>query len=675
MSSPISFASHEVAYPPYTAEFDPYDRGYLIVGGGGGESRTGVPNRITVLDTSLRSSIEDVGSIDLPTTDDCVTSIASLTTPTGLKTLACQASGRRDRQAGKDDHLLSVDFTYPSKTLSQQAHLVDAKKKGLKTQAEARKLGKTRVLSQKATTGKYANAEPVRLSPAKRRDVSTKRVGAVASKDADVSEIAIFDATKDVLDQSAVVDTLDLSGKDAEDIDIWSSSESEFSIAWCQSEALYLQNFKYAFSQGTYQAEDRKEVYKTASTHHRNLKQCRFLTEDYIVALSGLIANRTSELLIMHRDGTVTQRYPLPRFMRTCAAMDVVQLDRDPGTGAHQIIIACGGHDGSIHICFTEYNPSSPIPTSKPRKFSNLNDVHNNSVCKLAFSPFFPPRQPASSPMSIAASTQHVRLASLGIMSNRVVVESIALTSTPTTPFKATEEKGKPGTPTVRWVLSSTTSESMLTWLGLMAIGLAVLVAAITFQRYRSAGAGDILAPLRLMPMKEYNIPGATPSAAGRSSVFSKASEHLSASSAAAENEGVAQVAQAVNMAEQAIPSDTDIDDAKVQSLRELVDEHSSDSGPGSDGETSGAQKVILVSPHSTVEDQVRVMVHEAGHKALDGAKRFSELAEADRHTWLERLKATGRWAEEEGVTVLEGVVFSEFARDVGGAIRDAVLN
>ena len=45
MTSPISFASVDLGYPVYEAEFDPYDRGYVVITGGGGESKSGVPNR------------------------------------------------------------------------------------------------------------------------------------------------------------------------------------------------------------------------------------------------------------------------------------------------------------------------------------------------------------------------------------------------------------------------------------------------------------------------------------------------------------------------------------------------------------------------------------------------------------------------------------------------------
>lgn len=46
MASPIATAKITLAYPLYTADFDPHNSSFLLVGGGGGESRSGVGNKI-----------------------------------------------------------------------------------------------------------------------------------------------------------------------------------------------------------------------------------------------------------------------------------------------------------------------------------------------------------------------------------------------------------------------------------------------------------------------------------------------------------------------------------------------------------------------------------------------------------------------------------------------------
>lgn len=140
-----------------------------------------------------------------------------------------------------------------------------------------------------------------------------------------------------------------------------------------------------------------------------------------------------------------------------------------------------------------------------------------------------------------------------------------------------------------------------------------------------------------------------------------------------AQDSGAAKVREALEMVEQAIPTSAEVADAKVSSLAALVEEHgSADSAAGTD-EQAGVRKIVLVSPHAD-EDGAAVTVKEAGHEALEGAKKFGDLAQDEQQRWKERLKAAGHWIEREGVAVLEGVLFSEVAVDVGGGIRDAIL-
>lgn len=51
MSPKVSFAKTTLPFPIFAADFDPFNRGYLVVGGGGGEGRSGVPNQIVSNDS------------------------------------------------------------------------------------------------------------------------------------------------------------------------------------------------------------------------------------------------------------------------------------------------------------------------------------------------------------------------------------------------------------------------------------------------------------------------------------------------------------------------------------------------------------------------------------------------------------------------------------------------
>ena len=181
--------------------------------------------------------------------------------------------------------------------------------------ASVKQISQSRLLSQKAVTGKYANQDPIRLSPVLTREKSTKRVGAVASKDADQNEVVLFDATKEPLDDSCVLERFQRD-KDVEDLDIWDGESGHFALAFCDAQSVYVHEFDYQFSKGSYEVKDAKERYRVPSQHHRKFKGVRWIAKNYVALLSEVTQTRSSEVLIMKTDGTVTQRYTLPRSMK-----------------------------------------------------------------------------------------------------------------------------------------------------------------------------------------------------------------------------------------------------------------------------------------------------------------------------------------------------------------------
>ena len=46
MAPKFSTAEFALTYPIYAADYDPYNNAFLVVGGGGGESKSGVKNKI-----------------------------------------------------------------------------------------------------------------------------------------------------------------------------------------------------------------------------------------------------------------------------------------------------------------------------------------------------------------------------------------------------------------------------------------------------------------------------------------------------------------------------------------------------------------------------------------------------------------------------------------------------
>ncbi|KAK6405468.1 hypothetical protein LTR95_018760, partial [Oleoguttula sp. CCFEE 5521] len=113
MAPRSSYAKATLPFPIFAAEFDPYNRGYLVVGGGGGEGRSGVPNQIAVLDVSNRANIATAIEVDLSRDEDSVQSLASLATKDGLITFAGVNSSQAEQNAGKNEHLRSFEIKYP----------------------------------------------------------------------------------------------------------------------------------------------------------------------------------------------------------------------------------------------------------------------------------------------------------------------------------------------------------------------------------------------------------------------------------------------------------------------------------------------------------------------------------------------------------------------------------
>ncbi|KAH0177230.1 hypothetical protein KCU86_g15640, partial [Aureobasidium melanogenum] len=173
---PVSFTKTTLSYPVYAAEFDPYNRGFLVVGGGGGQGRSGVANKITLLDASKRSALDTAAEIELSSEEDSITSLATLASKDGLITLAGINSSEADQKAGKNEHLRTFDIKYPKKKQASEE-----KQEGEAQDGSISFVGKAS-LFQPATGPKPETYQRVlRLSPTYKRDSPNKRIGAVAT--------------------------------------------------------------------------------------------------------------------------------------------------------------------------------------------------------------------------------------------------------------------------------------------------------------------------------------------------------------------------------------------------------------------------------------------------------------------------------------------------------------
>ncbi|KAI7651385.1 hypothetical protein KC318_g15739, partial [Hortaea werneckii] len=437
-TSNVSFAKTSLPCPIFSADWDPYNRGYLVVGGGGGESKTGVPNQITVLDTSNRATITTAAEIQLSRDEDSVQSLGNLATKDGLITFAGINSSQAQQNAGVNEHLRSFDVKYPPRK-KQKTERADDNEQG-----EILLIGQRSLFKPSSATKKETYQRLLRLSPAKKRDSGSKRLGAVATGMAEENEVIVFNATNATPDKEDIVTRIQLpQGTEANDLDIIEPRASEFSMVYCSDSDIYEQSYEYDFSTKKVEKTPNgpRRVYQSAilspaekSSARSKFRCVRFLNSENVVAIVNRPFRQGCELRVSHLypTGPAAQllQFDLPRRMKQAVSMDVCALDPDM-RGNQQFVIAIAGSDVSIEIYTTNYMQKSGTFTPF-KKYLTLRDVHEHQMTKICFSPFHPPQRASEGEKSEAQNgsgspgPQYIRLASV-TYGNTVVVDTFPL--------------------------------------------------------------------------------------------------------------------------------------------------------------------------------------------------------------------------------------------------------
>ena len=355
------------------------------------------------------------------------------------------------------------------------------------------------------------------MSPVVSRESPKKRLCVAATGDAAKNELVVFDATTATPNESSVCARISPpEGMEAVDLDLTEESEEgsahgTFALAYCTDFEVHVCRLKYDF-QAKKTSPSRPEpvtVYKAtpsqeakAGTPRPKIRCLRWLSPHHLLVLQKS-GSSPAELVLLNLKsvtsseplGKVNLRKSLPKSLEVAAHLDICKLDADPATGEHQILVAVAGADRSresaIHIYTLNHIPTDPDPWKQIWKFTPytvLNRVHPSNIMRITFSNFFPPRQDPHSTMSVATPSQHVHLASVA-WGGTVVIETLTLTSTPTTPHDTNvarnADSNPRGTPSVRWVLiSNSITERLTSRAGLVLICLAVLLFSILAQSY-----------------------------------------------------------------------------------------------------------------------------------------------------------------------------------------------
>ncbi|CAJ0553516.1 Ff.00g120280.m01.CDS01 [Fusarium sp. VM40] len=593
MAPPFPRSSIELDYPLYAVDFDPEDSTRVVVGGGGGAGRSGVGNKISVLETVSQTELRTAGEINLSRDEDSVMSLA--VGPHKGKTTYIYAGVNSSPDSiakGTNEHLrtLSID---PSK---------------LRTAVGAKTPDSN--ITEVARTSLFKNPD-IDTYQRLLRVVGT--TGAAATAMGKEPQLAIFDVAGA---QAKIRGILELE-KEAEDLDIVQTGESEFQVAYCSKYELYLVNVSAK------ETSEPKLVYVMPEDHGERpmFRAIRYLSPNFLVAAANL----------PKRSGVVIQAYRLPKGNQTDArlsinariprkisatALAVANLSPPASPlgsiGDTQFIIAIAGHDSSISLYTLDHNTGATVEIlSKLWHLYTLKDVHGtDNITGVSFSHFETPKN--------NLRQQFIKLASTSLQKT-VAVHSIPLERQVD---KAPRNKKGPPRP-VRYVTAMKSRGISSRGLGITMAIFALIMALVAQSILELYGTNrPILGVQKLFPPRHGTL--RTPT---HPPVAFLADEFL------------------------AKLAGRDIVKTATGETLVLYEGEAPPATAGADSQAPGL-KVDVHEPS----------VHGPG-------MTWEELGEEQKAAWKARLKQTGAWTQAMGENVFRGILFGEIAGAVGRAV------
>ncbi|KAI2722666.1 hypothetical protein CBS147332_3595 [Penicillium roqueforti] len=666
MAPTVYSAKLTLSCPLFAAGFDPRNNGRLLVGGGGGEGRSGVGNKISLLDTSHRNEITEVVELNLSRDEDSVTSLAAAPLASdeagSLVALAGINSSVEQQKKNNNQHLRSFRFEAPRKTTqSAEDSEKDEAKKDTKSKEEVIP-GKAIALSQASLFRGKNGPGPsdtyqrvTRLSPwPKGKDGAEKhaRIGAVATGMAPSGEIVFFRVTETPSEKD-IIGRIQLSGnEEAEDLDFvkleddlgkTDDAHGRFLVAYTTGSDVMVGEISSNSSPEVRSIYTIPLPASGARTARPKFRALRFLSPRTLLLLQNAPNRGGSELVLLQLPNAksskskILRRRKLPRTVKIGLGIDICQLGTNP-QGQQQTVIAASGSDNSIPIFTLEYGPNRGYSTFRP--YTTLRDVHPFSMTKLTFSTFIAPAHPVTPDVG----PQNIKLASVS-MGNTVVVHTFPLSPFPTSSRTPRYVLVTPG-PAEIW-------ELVYSIIILLFSISAICVAMLAFAEIRG-GTPPVLGATEWLPdsirgaiAREYVIPPRD-----KLTYFDTL------------------------LAPRASGSDTDIPvatfgptDSQIESLREILDRvHRAGAAPA-DLETLAPQSISVIVRCGEGQDaEQSVIIETAASLSADESEQFEEemlqawedLSASEQSIWKQRLVDGGRWTASEDESDLVGVLFSK---------------
>ncbi|KAG6013376.1 hypothetical protein E4U43_007323 [Claviceps pusilla] len=610
MAPPFPRAHFEVDYPIYAVDFDPQDANRLVVGGGGGAGRSGVGNKITVLDTSRPDEIRIAGQADLSRDEDTVMSLAVAASRKGKTThvLAGINSSAADIAKGKNEHL-RIFSAEPARAKSLSA----SPGTGTTTPMKSGRAFPEAKISEISRTALFVDPDE---STYQRLLRVCGTMGAAASALGKVPQVAVFEATAPKPKLRGVLEL----AKEAEGIDLIQTGVHDFQLAFCHRYELYTVRI------GATTNSEPKLVFSMPDDHGErpHFRSIRYLTPEFILAVSNLPKKNTGALIQGLRLPpssdekekarlAVNTRIP-GKFSATSLAVANLSLPASPtdAVGNTQFVVAVAGNNSSIFLYTLEHHVSSRLSLlTKLHSFHTLRNVHGQEqISGLALSTFITPKT--------HIRAQSIKLASTSLQKS-VVVHHIPLKKLADT-SRPRNKKGPLGPPRpVRYVVAMRSRGPSAQPL-LITLAVIVLILAIVGQSVKEMyGVGEpFIFAQRFLPSWHGSM------------------RH----------------------------SDSQLMQLFENKLATFA---------GDKRILGAGEKLVLLEPAAapSVDDVPRELVQVDVHNAESHGpgRRWEQLGDDEQHAWKERLREAGAWTQSMGESVFKGVLFGELAGMVGRAV------
>ncbi|KAI5280125.1 hypothetical protein KEM54_003879, partial [Ascosphaera aggregata] len=373
-----------LSIPLMTADFDPRDDRFLVVGGGGGEGRTGVGNKIAcepllpsiylelicrgtykgsksantiLLDTSSEQELVTVQEVNLSRDEDSVTSVGvAHSAPGYIIIFGGVNSSQEEQDRGNNQHLRSFRLEYPS--LSETTIRESTTVEGTSVTISKASLFKPR--PGKPGVPREAYQKLLRLSPWRAHAVDQPRIAVISTGMEDMGEIVAFDASTQVPKISDVIARINIGqDKEAEDIDIVEVEGNRFRVAYTDGITLF--TFDISNTSDDLSAlppPEPKAVYTVPKELMRTrIRSIKFLSPTTSVVLQNS-PDRSGCELILYSDGVATRRKKLVKDMKMGLGLDVSPLPASE-TGERQFVVAVSGSNHAIEVFTVDYRGGS----------------------------------------------------------------------------------------------------------------------------------------------------------------------------------------------------------------------------------------------------------------------------------------------------------------------------